>query len=122
MERKRGSPMSDNFSHAKLTQKEKHFVFLYPQYLLYTWASAAGDRGAMAPSWIFIHGRNIVDRGLKELFFGIFFSVASLPCRGLTVLFFGLFCYFSDFFRLPPTPENFSADVLDCISCNVHLI
>jgi len=41
------------------------------------------------PPWIFKHGTNIVDRGLK-------------------VLFFDLFCYFSVFFRcLPPSWKNF---------------
>jgi len=43
-----------------------------------------GGQGGRDPSWIFIHGTNIVDRGLKVLFFGPFllifgiFSVAPL--------------------------------------------
>jgi len=40
------------------------------------------QQGAV-PSWIFKHGTNIVDRGLK-------------------VLFSGLFCYFSVFFSIDP--------------------
>jgi len=52
-----------------------------------------GLRG-LCPPWIFKHGTNIVDRGLK-------------------VLFFGLFCYFSVFFfSLPPPWKFFSADAL----------
>jgi len=70
----------------------------------------------MAPC-IFIHGTNIVNKGLIVLFFGlfcyfsVFFSVAPpLPGRGLIVLFFGLFWLFFDLFPLPaleiflPTP------------------
>jgi len=45
------------------------------------------------PPWIFIHGTNIVDRGLKVLFFGLF------------LLFFGLFA-------VAPPPEKFSTDAL----------
>jgi len=45
----------------------------------------AGGRGS---PWIFKHGTNIVDRGLK-------------------VLFFGLVLLFSVFFRCPPSLENF---------------
>jgi len=69
-------------------------------------------RGAVSPSWIFKYGTNIVDRGLKVLFFGHFY-------------------YFSVFFSLPPSwkrlnsaifrtvfpsaplPEKFSADALE---------
>jgi len=56
------------------------------------WASAAG--GAVDP-WIFIHGTDIVD-------------------RGLIVLFFGLFLLFFDLFSVAPlSPRNFfSADAL----------
>jgi len=55
-----------------------------------TWASAAGGRGPW-PSWIFIHGTDMVD-------------------RGLIVLFFGLFLLFSVFLLLPFPPGNFFAD------------
>jgi len=65
---------------------------------LHTWASAAGAGGA-CPSWIFIHGTNIVDRTLKcyfsvffLLYFGLFFLYLPLTGRGFIVLFFGLFC------------------------------
>jgi len=39
-----------------------------------------GSRGGgfRGPSWIFIHGTNIVDRGLKVLFFGLFLLVFGL--------------------------------------------
>jgi len=40
------------------------------------------------PTWIFIHGTNIVDRGLK-------------------VLYFGLFLLFFDLFSVGPPLENF---------------
>jgi len=48
---------------------------------------AAGGKGAVPP-WIFKHGTNIVNRGLK-------------------VLFFSLFCYFSVFFSVDSPLENF---------------
>jgi len=38
-------------------------------------AVGSGARGAVASPWIFKHGKNVVDRGLKVLFFGLF-SVA----------------------------------------------
>jgi len=41
-----------------------------------SWASAAGSRG---PPWIFKHGTNIVDRGLKVLFFANFRSFFRCP-------------------------------------------
>jgi len=44
-----------------------------------------GSVGQGAP-WIFIHGTDIVDRGLIVLFFGLFY-VAPPPGRGLIVLF-----------------------------------
>jgi len=52
----------------------------------------AGDKGPYPspPPGIFIHGRNIVDRGLIVLFFGLF-SVALLPGRGLRVLYLVFF-------------------------------
>jgi len=34
-----------------------------------------GGQGGHAPPWIFIHGTNIVNRGLKILFFGAFFAI-----------------------------------------------
>jgi len=37
-----------------------------------------GCRGAVHPPWIFKHGTNVVDRGLKVLFFGLL-SVAPPP-------------------------------------------
>jgi len=43
----------------------------------------SGGQGAVAP-WIFKHDTNIIDRGLKELFFGLFF-------------------YLSVFFSVPPS-------------------
>jgi len=45
--------------------------------ILLSWASAEGGRGAVAFS-IFIHGTDILDRGLIVLFFGLF-SVAHSP-------------------------------------------
>jgi len=60
----------------------------------------------VAPPWLFKHGTNIVDRGLKVLFFGHFFAIfglfyyffglffrCSLPSwKRQIVLFFGIFC------------------------------
>jgi len=55
--------------------------------------------GGPWPPWIFKHGTNIVDRGLKVLFFGFFFVI------------FQPFAIFSVFFPLAP-PGKFSADAL----------
>jgi len=69
------------------------------------WASAARGRGAVAPLWIFKHVKNVVDRGLKVLFFGlfchfsVFFSVGPLWKR-LNSDFFGVFANFYPFFSL----------------------
>jgi len=55
----------------------------------------SGGRGR-TPSWIFIHGTDIVDRGLIVLFFDLFlpffdlFSVGP-PWKRLKEIFFGLF-------------------------------
>jgi len=62
----------------------------------------AGE-GAVAPPWIFIHGTDIVDRGLIVLFFSLF-SVGS-PGRGLKCYFSVFFCYFLIFFSVGP-PET----------------
>jgi len=68
----------------------------------------SGVQGAVPP-WIFIHGTNTVDRGLKVLFsvfFAIFRSFFRLPPgRGFIVL-------FSVFFSLPPPPEIFLPTLL----------
>jgi len=56
------------------------------------------------PPWIFIHDTDIVDRGLKVLFFGLF-SVFPL-CKRLKSAAFGLFSV--------GLPGNFSADALGC--------
>jgi len=58
-------------------------------------------RGAWPP-WIFKHITNIVDRGLK-------------------VLFYGLFCYFSAFFCCsPPLLENFlPTPLVESVDCNI---
>jgi len=74
-------------------------------------------QGGHGPPWIFIHGTDVVDIGLKVLFFGLFFAIFRFyfRCppplgRGLIVLsrsfllFFGIFSL--------PTPENFSAEAL----------
>jgi len=49
----------------------------------------SGGQGGRAPPRIFKHGINIVDRGLKVLFFGLFFATLQyffpfppLPGRG----------------------------------------
>jgi len=43
-----------------------------------------GQGGRVPPPWIFKYGTNIVDKGLKVLFFGLFFAI------------------FWSFFRCPP--------------------
>jgi len=45
------------------------------------WASTARGRGGPWPPWIFIHGTNIVDRGLIVPFFGIFMQFCNLFSR-----------------------------------------
>jgi len=68
-----------------------------------------GSGGCVSwPPWIFIHGTDIVDRGLIVLFFSLF-SVGP-PGRGLIVLFFGLF-------SVAPSPGNFFTDALVYRSC-----
>jgi len=61
----------------------------------------SGGGSAVAP-WIFIHGTDIVDRGLIVVFFGL-----SPSGRGLIVLFFG---FISD--APPPPLENFLPTLL----------
>jgi len=82
---------------------------------------SVGSESVPSPPWIFIHGTDIVDRGLKTLFFGlfllffVFFCCSPTPCKKLnSPIFFAIFgcCFFS----LNPTPENFSADALDYIT------
>jgi len=65
-----------------------------------------GSGGQCPPPWIFKHGTNIVDRGLKVLFFGlfwlfsVFFSVPSpLPWKRLNS---AIFRYFLLISLLPP--------------------
>jgi len=73
------------------------------------WASAAGSRGPWPP-WIFIHGTDLVNRGLIVLFFAFFcyfsfFFVAPSPGKGIIVLFFGIFflIFFGLFFVTAPS-------------------
>jgi len=47
--------------------------------------------------WIFIHGTDIVEKGLIVSIFGLF----SVAPSSLEEAFFGLFCYFRSFFRCP---------------------
>jgi len=70
-------------------------------------------RGHAHPPWIFIHGTDIVDRGLIVLFSNFFAIFRSFffrwpPGRSLIVLFFGLF----SFLELPLL-GNFSADAFE---------
>jgi len=71
------------------------------------------DSSAADP-WIFIHGTNIVDRGLKALFFGVFLLLFGLffrcpppPWKGLNSAIFGLFLLFFGLFLLPSPLEIF---------------
>jgi len=67
-------------------------------------------RRAVAP-WIFIHGTDIVDKGVIVLFFCLFSVV--LPGRGLIVLFFGIFSVAPplwNFFCLRPLLELITQD------------
>jgi len=62
----------------------------------------SGDRGeGRGPSWIFIHGTDIVERRLIVIFFGLFF------------VFFGIF------FRRPP-PSKHKNDI--CKGCLWRLV
>jgi len=85
------------------------------------WTSNRGRRqrgaGEPWPSWIFIHGTNIVDRGLKVLFFVLFllffglFSVV-LPWKRLnSAIFLYFLLSFGLFFRYP-LPGKFSVNAL----------
>jgi len=62
-------------------------------FFIMIWASAAGAGRAMDPTWIFIHGTDIENKGLIVLLFGLF------------LLFFGIF-------SVAPSVRNFSADAL----------
>jgi len=70
-----------------------------------TWASAAGGG---APPWIFIHGTDIVDRGLIVLFFSPF-SVGTPLEEAYWCYFLVFLCYFLVFFplRLSSPLKNF---------------
>jgi len=68
----------------------------------------SGGRGPW-PSWIFIQGTDIVDRGLIVLFFDLF-SAAPPSRKRLNSAIFGLFLLFFVFFSCPP--GNFAADAL----------
>jgi len=72
----------------------------WPFLLTYPEAMGVGSRGRGGPCspWIFI--ANIVDRGLKVLFFGLF------------LLFFGIFCKFSVFFSIGFPLEHFLPTLL----------
>jgi len=84
------------------------------------------DRG---PPWIFIYGTNIVDKGLKVLFFGVFllfFGLFSIgpPGSGLRVLFFNIFLVFFGLFPSPPPLKIFLPTLLvvPCLfTCNCYL-
>jgi len=71
---------------------------------IHPWASAAGGR-APSPS-IFIHGIDIVDRGLIvlfDIFWSFFRFPTSLPLEeAFNSAIFNLFYYFLVFFRCPP--------------------
>jgi len=76
-----------------------------------------GGQEGRAPPWIFKHGTNIVDRGVKVLIFGLFllffgiFSVALPPRKRLNS---AIFLYFFGLFSVALThPGKFSADPLD---------
>jgi len=61
----------------------------------------------VVPPWIFIYGTNIVDRGLKVVFFGLFY-VATLWKRLNSAIFCYFLLIFGLFFRcLPPIWEIF---------------
>jgi len=66
------------------------------------------SRGGMPP-WIFIHGTNIVNRGLKVLFFSVillffqsFFRCPPPSLKEANIAIFGVFLLFFDL----PTPLN----------------
>jgi len=66
------------------------------------------------PSWIFIHGTDIVDRGQIVLFFSLFIHWVPSLRRGLWCYFSVSYAIFWYFFSLA-LPGNFSADALDCL-------
>jgi len=98
-----------------MTKKNKTSILINLLHIQ-SWASAA------ARARIFIHGTNIVDIGLKVLFFGVFllfFGLFSVAPSSLEEAYFGLFCYFSVFFRFSLS-EIFSADALVYNTAEMH--
>jgi len=95
-----------------------------PILLLLAWASAAGCREGPWPLWIFIHGTDIVNRGLIVLFF-VFFSIFRSffrlpPLPPWKRLNSAIFRFFFCYPPLAPTPGNFSADALDYLAQILH--
>jgi len=95
-----------------------------------TGVGSEGQRGGCTPPWIFIHGTDIVDRGLIVLFlvffcyFSVFFPL--LPGRGLKYYFSVVFAIFGIFSRslleiFLPTPLQMNIIIysLSLISANI---
>jgi len=73
-----------------------------------------GQEGCAPPPQIFKHGTNIVDKGLKVLFFGLFcyfraFFPLSLPVKETKSAIFRSFFFvnFRSFFRCSPLPWSY---------------
>jgi len=79
---------------------------------------SSGGQGGVPPTWIFVHGTNLVNKGIVLffgfflLFFGLFFLAPHPPKKGIIVLLFSLFYYFGVFVFVAIPPGNFSADAL----------
>jgi len=82
-------------------RRKNYAAFRMPQ----TWASKAGGKGAVPPC-IFIHGIDIVDRGLSAIFWSFFRCPPPLRKR-LNSAIFQSFLLFFGIFPLPPLLEIF---------------
>jgi len=77
-----------------------------------------GGQKSRGHPWIFMHGTNLVDRGLKGLFFGlfwyfpVFFPLASLWKRLNSAIFRYFFANFRYFFPLTASLEIFLPTLL----------
>jgi len=80
-----------------------HFHFT----VSWSWPSmgVGGRAGGCGPSWIFKHGTNIVDRGLKKCYFAIFWTFCFLaPLEEANSAIFRYFLLILVFILLPPPP------------------
>jgi len=95
-----------------------HFLFQLHKVL---WLHGHRQRGAGPPPWIFMHGTNVVDRGLKVLFsvFLLFFGLFPLALfwKRLNSAVFQSFLVFFGLFSVGPLLEIFLRTPLYGYTC-----